>query len=309
VDLNLSMQPAYKIRGSLGNFVPRRTVKFELLNGDEDVSASRVSVNGDTGTFEIQDVLPGTYTVRATQADTSAELPVSVGRENVNGFALQLSPPVDIQIHQQLTNSQKESEDGTPLSQRVAEGGQCNVVLHPPGRRAGGTYVAGPAASRLAAHGEDERLLSSVLPGTYRAAFECYGVYARSVTFGTQDLLVNPLLTIQPGAVPPPIELVVTRGGGTVHVKLSIESVKKDASIAILLVPQFTPSTGPVAATADNEFEFGSLAPGPYVVYAFSTMEEMEFRNPAFLPSLSRGVSVQVVDNQEKAITIMRLER
>jgi uncharacterized protein (DUF2141 family) len=85
-DINLTMEPSHKIRGALGNFAPRRTVKFELLSGDEDVSPSRVSVNGDTGKFEIQDVIPGAYALRATQGETSAEIPVNVTPTDVDGL-------------------------------------------------------------------------------------------------------------------------------------------------------------------------------------------------------------------------------
>jgi hypothetical protein len=268
-------------------------------------------VNGDTGTFEIQDVLAGTYTVRATQGETSAEVPITVGQADVNGFAVPLSPAVDIQIHRQLTNPPKESKGGDSVAKRF-QGGFCSVFLHPPGRRAGPSYTGQPGSSSAAyRRGPDELVLSGVLPGTYRAVIRCYGDYARSVTYGTQDLLSSPMLTIQPGTVPPPIEIVTTRGGGTIHGKLEIEGGKKDVSIAILLVPKFTPSTGPETIPAGNSvnFQFGSLAPGPYAVYAFSDMRDVEFRNPAFLQSLTGGVDVQVEDNQGKKITITSLVR
>jgi uncharacterized protein (DUF2141 family) len=216
-DLNLTMQPAYKVRGSLGNFVPRRTVKFEILSGDEDVSVSRVSVNGDTGTFEIQDVLPGSFTLRATQNETSAELPISVGGEDLNGIAVQLSPAVEIQVHRQVTNPPQESEGAALFSERITKGVLCNVSLHPSGRRAGPSYTAQRSSSPgSASGGGDVMSLPGVLPGTYRAATQCYGGYAKSVTFGTQDLLLNPLVTVQPRAVPPSIEIVATRGGWNV---------------------------------------------------------------------------------------------
>jgi hypothetical protein len=104
-DLSLTLEPSYKIRGSLGNYVPRRTVKFELLNGDEDVSPSRVSVNSDTGKFEIQDVVPGSYVLRVTQDQASAMLPVQVRAADVNRLSLALVPPVDVKVVTRYTNS------------------------------------------------------------------------------------------------------------------------------------------------------------------------------------------------------------
>jgi hypothetical protein len=97
-DAALKLEPSNKIRGSLANFVPRRTVKFELFAADEDVSASRVSVNGSTGRFEIQDVVAGAYTLRATQGESVAEVGVSVNGNDVDGILAQLMPGVDIKI-------------------------------------------------------------------------------------------------------------------------------------------------------------------------------------------------------------------
>ncbi|MDP8980577.1 MAG: carboxypeptidase-like regulatory domain-containing protein [Acidobacteriota bacterium] len=304
-DLNLTLKPAHKIRGLLGNFVPRRTVKFELLSGDEDVSASRVSVNGDTGAFEIQDVLAGTYTVRVTQGEARGEQAIIVGEADVNGLAVQLSPAVDIQIHWRQANPPKESEADRPLAGRI-RGGACNVTLHPPGRRMGPSIRAQPASSQ---GGNGEMLLPGVLPGAYRAAIHCYGNYARTVTYGTQDLLANPVLTVPPGTPPPPIEIVAVRGGGTIQGTLKLEGIQPAAPIAVLLVPQFGSSTGPETTFSDGsgQFQTRSMAPGPYAVYAFTSLREVEFRNPAFLESLPGGVDVQVEDNQEKKITITRL--
>jgi hypothetical protein len=306
-DLNLTLKPAHKIRGMLGNFAPRRTVKFELLSGDEDISASRVSVNGDTGAFEIQDVLAGTYTVRATQGETRGEQAITVGEEDVNGLAVQLSPAVDIQIHWRQANPPKDSEAGRPVAGRLS-GVACNITLHPLGRRMGTNIRAQPAPSQ---GGNGEMLLPGVLPGAYRAAIHCYGNYARAVTYGTQDLLANPVLTVAPGTPPPPIEMVVVRGGGTIQGTLKMEGSEPGTRITVLLVPQFGSSTGPEITFADGtgQFRTGSLAPGPYAVYAFPSLRDIEFRNPAFLETLTGGVDVQVADNQEKKITITRLAR
>jgi hypothetical protein len=307
-DLNLTMLPAYKIRGSIGNFVPHRSVKFELLSGDEDVSASRVSVNGDTGTFEIQDVFPGSYTVRAIQDSASAETPITVGQANIAGLSLQLSSAVDIQVHQELTNPAKETRERALLGGRPLDAA-CNVSLRPPGRRAGPKYSV--ARQRAAWSPADGAKLSQVLPGSYRAVIECVGGYAKSAMFAVQDLLANPFLTIQPGGAPPSIEIVTTRGGGTIEGKITMDA-GKEARFAILLVPQFSPTTGPISyetVGGRDNFYFAGLAPGSYTAYAFSSTEEVEFRSPAFIQSLHGGVTVKVEDNQTSAVEIKEFVR
>jgi hypothetical protein len=44
-------------------------------------------------------------------------------------------------------------------------------------------------------------------------------------------------------------------------------------------------------------------------VYAFAGRNDLEFRNPKFLQSLTGGVSVQVDDNSEKTITLTEVVR
>ena len=228
-DFTLKMEPACKIRGAVTNFVPRRAVKFELLSGDEDVSASRVSLNGDTGVFEIQDVLPGAYTLRATQEKTRAEIPVTVGSKDLNGINLPLASGVDLTVRTSFANQ--------------GEGGACTVSLRPPGWRGGDVYTARPR--RNSSGGPT---LAGVLPGVYRVLIKCSGAYVRSAMSGSQDLLANPFLTVQPGVEPPALEILAAGGGGRVTGALS--GIAKLADALILLVPQFVQSTGPVTAQA-----------------------------------------------------------
>jgi hypothetical protein len=91
-DFTLSLQPATKIQGTLTNFTPYQTVQFELLSGTAEDSANRVALNSSTGRFEMQDVAPGNYRLRATQGSadqrTRAEVDVQVPPSGVKDVAL-----------------------------------------------------------------------------------------------------------------------------------------------------------------------------------------------------------------------------
>jgi hypothetical protein len=293
------MEPAYKIRGSLVNFVPRTAVRFKLMSGEEEVSASRVSVNGDTGVFEIQDVVPGAYTLYVTQDKTSAEVPVMVGGADLDRLVVTLSSGVDLETLTRFANE--------------GEGGACGVSLRPTGGR-GGTIHRARSPQRMAPQGAAqqpslvESTIAGVPPGPYRVVINCNGAYVHSAAMGSQDLLANPVLTVQPGVQTQPIQVLAVRGGGSVTGTVSGDN---QPTAGVLLVPQFE-STGPVAgeASRDNEegeglqFEFESLAPGAYLAYAFPNMDDLEYRNPEFLKTLSGGVSVQVEDGAEKKIAL-----
>jgi hypothetical protein len=155
------------------------------------------------------------------------------------------------------------------------------------------------------APGAETFAIQNIFPGAYRAQFWCTGGHVTSAMFGTNDLLSNPAIMIAPGETPPPIEVVMKFGGGTIHGKLTLDSAKDRA--AVLAVPAFSSSTGPVFRLVDDddqEFELDSLAPGDYVLYAFSNFEGVEYRNPEMLKALTGGTSVHVDDGKTSEITL-----
>jgi uncharacterized protein (DUF2141 family) len=310
-DITVTLEPAFKIRGALGNFIPYQTAKFELLRGAEDVSASRVSLNGATGRFEIQDVTPGTYTLRATQnQNTRAETTVTVNGRDVNDVALPLAPGVTVKVVQTTATQSVQRAPETGDQVEGLRGGRmsaaCNVKLRQSGRSSAEAHTMMPAES-------GESTAERVLPGEYQVVLLCFGGYVTSATAGSADLLANPRLTIQPGVAPPPIEIATMPGGGTLKGKLVLDS--PPAQAWILLVPAFSASTGPTLqplfqmpdTQGGIEFQVPFLAPGDYTIYALSAQNEIEFRNPLVLQSLSGGTHVKIDPSGEQEITITSL--
>jgi hypothetical protein len=154
--------------------------------------------------------------------------------------------------------------------------------------------------------------IPNVFAGPYRVEFLCSGGYVTSAMFGTSDLLSNPAIMIPPGGTPPPIEVAMKPGGGTIHGKLAVKSETHRG--AILAVPSSSSSTGPLFQTLgfaddeDQEFELDNLAPGDYAVYAFSSStEQIEYRNPAVLQALTGGTSVHVDDGKTSEVTLEKV--
>ncbi len=296
-DIRVSFQAASAISGVLESYAPRQGVRFELLRDGEDVAPGRVPVNGDTGRFEIPDVLPCAYLLRATQGENVAERAVVVSGAGLKGLTLALSPPVTIEVIDRSTNESPQ------------EGGRCSVRLVEPTRAPG---LPGAAIVRRES-GRPAALRAS--PGTYRVTADCQGAYLRSAVSGTQDLLANPMLTVQAG-VQPAIELVRTNGGGSVAATLEWQAGEPDSNPGVLLVPQLSASTGTVLRPATGEgkggrfiAQFDSLAPGVYLAYAFSDVRDVEHRDPEFLKTLTGGVSVQVADQSEAKVVIAGVVR
>jgi hypothetical protein len=296
-DFTLAFEPSFKIRGALQNFSPHEHVAFEIFQGDEDVSASRVTLNGTDGRFEIQDVTDGTYTLRATQLQKArGETTVTVKGGNIEGVSIALFPSIIVRGVVQVVGAQPKAENSE----------SCTVMLFRPGS---------PNSMVMQQGKNGEFTIPNVFTGQYRVDIDCTGGYATSAQSGSIDLLSTPRITVEPGVAPAPIEINLKPGGGTVKGKLAIDP--KPTQGGILLVPTFSASTGPTFMTVGNwlgapdasNFELRYLAPGDYIVYAFSTARDVEYRNPAFLQSLTGGVPVHIDDAQTTEVTIMSVSK
>jgi hypothetical protein len=274
----------------VGGFAPSRPATFELIQGEEDASPSRVTVNRETGRFEIEDVLPGAYTLRVTQDQTSGETGVTVGGADVDGVKVELQAAVEVKGTVRFTNAEPKVLGGIGAGECQVElrHGEKVVISHDGD---GGTFSMG-----------------TVLPGRYRVTVACSTGYVNSVMAGRQDLFADAMLSV--GAGTPPIEIVATHGGGTVEVGVTSRNGEVEPP-GVLLVPNFS-STGPVWLLAgrvpnqpENTAEFSGLAPGTYTAYGLAVRTEVPFRDPAFLASLTGGVTVQVTD---PGTTEVRLE-
>ena len=310
---------------------PEGTVTFELLQGSEDVSASRTSLNASTGKFEVQDVTAGAYLLRVTQAGKlRGETLVTVAEGDVTGVSMSLAPAVNVTgMTRMLGEPLKITQMPGFERARAAAGADvnvddadldrsmpatCNVSLRETGSA---VHIANPTpVRRKQAAGDAQNgtfTIPDILPGSYRVIVQCYGGYAVSALSAGVDLLTNPTLVIQPGVEPAPIEIMVKPGGGTLNGELEVRPLPQNPGV--LLIPASSNSTGPVmlpigyVLQAQEKIEFmqAFLAPGDYTVYAFSDWQHVEFRNPAFLQTLTGGASLRIEDGKEQHISITQV--
>ena len=304
-DFRLDLVPAATIRGTLENYTLHQRVTFSLRQEGEDLADdSRVNLSTTTGRFEITAVPPGDYTLTAEAGQAArGEVPVHVTESGITGLTMQLWPSVTIPVNVHSSGppaarkspAEPDADDDTPAEPH------CGVQLRTP---QGQSYaVPQRFATRFGLPNAAD--LSNVLPGRYRVRFYCSGGYVTSAMFGTSDILSNPSIAIEPGVTPPPIEIAMKPGGGTIHGKFAVDAAP--APGAILAVPAFSSSTGPIFQPADgedNEFEIENLAPGDYTLYAFSTFDQIEYRSPAFLQKLTGGLTVHVDDGKTSEVTL-----
>lgn len=306
-DFSIKVEPAYRVSGTVANFVPRHTVSFQLKTSDDDLSAIRATFNSETGRFMLATpVVPGAYVLRATQDGSVAETPIVVRGGDLGEVALALSPPVDIPLVTRLTGTAPAQQ-----AQFTIEGGapqNCFARL----LQSGSLVSTDPNVPFGAVAGRRQRshaAISGVAPGRYQVVTSCYGAYPRSVVSGSHDLTADPLLTVEPGVTPPPIEILAAYGGGSIAGKI-VSNVESANGLTVLLLPRFASAAGPQTAFsfrlpgADSyQFQFANLAPGAYTLHAFAR-NDIEYRNPEFLRTLPSGVAVEIDGDGKKEVTL-----
>ena len=296
-DIAVALEPAYNVRGRLGNLQPGPT-NFALASNGEDVASGRVAFNRTTGAFELFEVVSGGYTLRAAQGSSVAELPIVVKGGNLSGLEMALADgvkiPVNIQVLNQPPEEANQTGDGNGPAQRNSS--SCMVSL-----------LGGPAVGHRPPIWSPSN--APVPPGQYRVQINCFQAYVVSATMGNTDLAANPSITVARGADPEPIEIVARHGGGTIDVTIKIDTAQPEETLFVLAVPRrpaAEESLRLVPAPFQGQIAIDSLAPGDYTLYAFSN-DQVEYRNPEFLDSLSGGESVHVEDGARAAVTIARV--
>jgi len=121
-----------------------------------------------------------------------------------------------------------------------------------------------------------------LLPGSYVVEVNAWGRwYVQSARSGSVNLLREPLVVPGVGHVPP-IELVLRDDGATVTGTVKAASPE---TTTVLIVADFAPMQTPVTLNPDHSGHFSAvnLAPGSYKVYAFDSVEQLEYANPLVL--------------------------
>jgi hypothetical protein len=98
---------------------------------------------------------------------------------------------------------------------------------------------------------------------------------------------------------------VLRDDGGSV--KVQVHSDKQLQSGRILLLAEFAPNLIPVILDIDptGNREYGGLAPGNYKVFAFDSIEGIEYGNPEAMEKYaSKSATVTVTPNGNAAVAV-----
>ncbi len=254
-------------------------------------AAHPVHVNPEIAEFTVKGVTPGHYQLKATSFEAGGSLTgeqeVAVGDADLDGIVLSLSRGTQIDGVIRV-----EEKDGAASfdPQRVG------VSLRP---REFGLNPQPSARLRP----DKTFTLASVSPADYLLQVNVPEPhYVKSATFGGIDALANPI-SVAPGSVPPPLEIVIGSNGGEVSGTVT-KGDEPAANCGVLLARNGgVTQEKTVSADASGHFRVTALAPGDYTAYAWPDIGVIEYRNPEVIQRY-RGEHVTVSEGGKQTVDL-----
>ena len=290
-DLTVTMEPSFRVKGTLAGFTPRDPVKIELLSPDGEPAAAPASFDAATGAFQLSYVPHGSYILRATQGDGEGRLrgeqPVQVGAADVYDVLLPLAGAGEVKGIVRVT---------------AASGGatvppNCSVALNP----AETSVHEEVLESTTAEDGEFQ--IDGVLPGRYRLTMDCANGYLASVRAGGADLMAHNEIAVT-GAASPAIEAVLNTDGATLDVTPNFDD--SDAPSWLVLMPDSGNDLYARFSLLHGKLSLSGIPPGDYQLYAWSgSPYAFEYANPGTRQAWAgHAVAVQVAARDHQSVTV-----
>ncbi|MGA2590909.1 MAG: carboxypeptidase regulatory-like domain-containing protein [Bryobacteraceae bacterium] len=290
-DFTLGSAHAFSVRGRVTNPPPETSFSVTLFRDDEVnvVEQPRSTcIKLADGSFEFEGVEPGRYRIEANAGAIRAGTAIHVEGADVGELELMLEPAgsIDVYVHD------------------LPNGAAADVVRI--GLRSTGPR---PSETTWAQTGPDGALrFESVEAGTYWLQTRTNGpVCVESIRFGDREVLQG-ALTIATGQQ---ARMDVATSTQCATIESKVVSQGKPAALArvLLLLSGSAESPGDTFLTTssdDGTFSIEGLAPGRYLLWAWS-QEEPGFAGPPNLAGVLSRAAVVVVTKGEHVAAVVPL--
>jgi 5-hydroxyisourate hydrolase-like protein (transthyretin family) len=322
-DMRVARQRSYRVRGRVmdsrtGQAPPAVDVvlNYRVLNGGGGSFSQGNSYDPSSGNFELQNVIPGRYTVQAQIQGAVPPRPVF----DVAGAAAQMAAAAARPVAQVPINVTDSDIEGLVLT--------LTTGVSIPGR----LTVEGPAPSSLASSDRIRVLFQSYLDGLQNPAgsttstsqigpdgtFHIDGVrdgeylasiigipsgfYVKSIQFRGVDLAGTPFKFSASGT----LEIVLRPGAAQVNGVVIDARTQPVAGVQAVLIPAQRSRTDlyKMAVTDQNgRFTITEITPGEYKLFSWEAIEQNGFFDPDFVKRYEgQGRSVRIVESSSESI-------
>jgi carboxypeptidase family protein len=314
INISLSLQPFFRISGSVSGFSQNEGVSLQFLNASGQPVGVLSAFDPNKGTFQTMPMPLGPYTITAEAQDPKSQRMFFASRSvnlnsDLSGVHLMFAPgamiPVDIRLEATHTDSSTLQPQifTSGLRKVVGNSVPARVILVSKDRLTQmqfGSESVGNAEN-------DPQAIKSVPPGTYTVTIYPNGpYYAQSARSGLTDLLREDLVVAAGGSVQP-IQVVLRDDFATLDGKISDDGHPASGSVEVIAIPEGTPrqSQPVVTNNPQGQFNLGQLPPGTYKILAVDHQGEFEYANPEILNKyLSKARDITLLPNQTASVDL-----
>jgi hypothetical protein len=287
-DFTVKTVRTFRIAGVVTGLGSGEPGSVMLERADGGRFAVPVRLNRRTGQFAMLGVPAGSYkvvfrTYSRSQGD-SYYAEKQIGLEaDVTGVKIDPQPLAPIPVKIVRPPEAQGSATGNVRVELIAE----DDTNH--------TYWA-----RTLPHGELE--IPAVPPGTYHAAVHVFGsACLGTISSGSADLASQDLI-VSAGGAPQPITVMLRNDCATLSGIVHTDGPK--APVNVLVIPESSAAEPKIIGTApESQFSVKGFTPGEYRVYAFSTLDGLEYTNPDALRDFD-AQEITLSPNQTASVSL-----
>jgi len=309
IDFRLMPQPLFRIRGRVldartGQLSQPVQLEIESRNPGSP-GGPRGSYIRENGAFEIRDVVPGAYWIKAQLIPNAndfqqsigdllrnmAQVSVDVSNADVENVLVTFSPGFSLNGRVEIDSSNNgASRQASPLMAVFLEPQESTPVpILPQTVKADGTFT-----------------IHNVLPGNYRiqTGGGPSNSYIKSVHLGGTDVMNG--LTLS-GPVSESLEVVLSTTSGEIDGTVLDNDRNPVRGAQVVLIPNRERSRTDLYRTATTDqngrFTIRTIVPGEYKVFAWEDLEPFAYNDPDFLRKYEeRGTPVAVSEISKSTI-------
>jgi Carboxypeptidase regulatory-like domain len=316
VDFLLPQQPVYRVRGRVVDSAtgqPPRSASINLIPRDTTITTLTLSANPNynpvTGTFDLRDVAPGQYWLRAQASESTATATVpasAVGRTVSDVLTMTIGSRMAAQIPVDVTG------DLEGLALNMSAGLSVPGIL----RVEGPPLPTTPTSPRVTLRASAPTGLSSALQpvntdGTFTLMNVFPGEYRVMVTPMPPDYYIKEARNEQSDVLNQPwvignairgsLEVVLSSGAGQIEGTVIDAKSQPVGSLQAVLIPDQDRSRTELIKTSvtdqNGKFTFRGVAPGDYKIFAWEGIESNAFFDPEVLRQYEQqGKAVRVAE-------------
>jgi hypothetical protein len=306
VDVFLQRVAAYKIRGRIYNMIthrPGKDVSIIMLPRNSQLAGSvfnfETAVLDKDGSFVLNDILPGSYTLSAFWFDEGksyvAKQDIDVGKADVEGVTLTIAPGTNINGRVIWDGKPSLESDELSISPYATEQG-----------------IDFGGAARVAPNGSFT--LKDISEDTYHLSVNGMSkdCYIKAIRYGMVDALYDGF-AVQRGT-DASLEVTLSSRGARVQGTVADADSLPIAGVWVVLVPEEA-HRGQMQmykkTTTDQygHFELRGIPPGDYKLFSWEEVENGAWQDPEFLkPFEEKGEEVKLQEDDHKTMNLTAIK-